>query len=734
MAPSKSNTARDPDVHKVERLQVPYSTNAPAFGSDVVAETLSALDIPYIALNPGASYRGLHDSIVNFLGNEQPQMLLCLHEEAAVAIAHGYAKVTGKAMAAAVHSNVGLFHATMAIFNAWCDRMPILILGATGPVDAMKRRPWIDWIHTAADQGAIIRNFTKWDDQPASAGAARESVLRAYWMSNTAPCGPTYINLDAEVQEGKLPAPLPAIDAKRYMPPVRQGPSAELVKQAVDILLAAKKPLILAGRMSRKMEDWKRRIELAEAIDARVASNLKIGAAFPTDHPLHIGYPATFATDDLIAAVKDADVILSLDWVDLGGTFKAIGGVPSATVIQVSLDQNLHNGWSMDYEALPAVDLFIPAESDATVEALLAAVSGKAKPKKPHAARPHPMKDKPPADSQMAAADMANVLRHVVGDRTTTLTHVSLSWHGEFWPFRHPLDYVGSDGGGGVGGGPGISVGAALALKGSGRMPIAVCGDGDFMMGCTAVWTAVHYRIPILFLVANNRSFYNDEVHQERVAVARNRPVDNKWIGQRIGDPDIDIGMVFQEESTFPWRTVIDNVAFPLEIAGMAKAARTEKARHFIDLVGLNGFERRYPAELSGGMRQRVSMARTLASEPKILLMDEPFAALDEQTRLLLGDKVLQIQQELKQTTLLITHNLTEAVQLSDRILVMTYRPGRTKRIVEIKLPRPRTSEIVSSDDFGHYVAQIWGDLREEATKGLKDDEARRVRTGGNAS
>jgi NitT/TauT family transport system ATP-binding protein len=200
--------------------------------------------------------------------------------------------------------------------------------------------------------------------------------------------------------------------------------------------------------------------------------------------------------------------------------------------------------------------------------------------------------------------------------------------------------------------------------------------------------------------------------------------------GETVRGPHPSIGMIFQEESTFPWRTVIDNVAFPLEIAGMAKAERIERGRHFINLVGLNGFERRYPAELSGGMRQRVSMARTLASEPKILLMDEPFAALDEQTRLLLGDKVLQIQQELKQTTLLITHNLTEAVQLSDRILVMTYRPGRTKRIVEIKLPRPRTSEIVSSDDFGHYVAQIWGDLREEATKGLKDDEARMQRAG----
>jgi NitT/TauT family transport system ATP-binding protein len=197
--------------------------------------------------------------------------------------------------------------------------------------------------------------------------------------------------------------------------------------------------------------------------------------------------------------------------------------------------------------------------------------------------------------------------------------------------------------------------------------------------------------------------------------------------GETVTGPHPSIGMVFQEESTFPWRTVIDNVAFPLEIAGLSKAERYEKARHFVHLVGLDGFERRYPAELSGGMRQRVSMARTLASEPKILLMDEPFAALDEQTRLLLGDKVLQIQQELQQTTLIITHNITEAVQLSDRILVMTYRPGKTKRIVDIDLPRPRTSEIVSSEAFGRYVAQIWADLREEASRGMVDDETRKL-------
>jgi NitT/TauT family transport system ATP-binding protein len=198
--------------------------------------------------------------------------------------------------------------------------------------------------------------------------------------------------------------------------------------------------------------------------------------------------------------------------------------------------------------------------------------------------------------------------------------------------------------------------------------------------------------------------------------------------GEKVYGPHASIGMVFQEESTFPWRNVVDNVAFPLEIAGMPKRERIERARHFVSMVGLDGFEKRYPAELSGGMRQRVSMARTLASEPRILLMDEPFAALDEQTRLLLGDKVLQIQQELNQTMLLITHNITEAVQLADRILVMTYRPGRVKRMVDIKLPRPRTSEIVSSEAFGRYVAQIWADLREEASRGLNDDESRALR------
>jgi NitT/TauT family transport system ATP-binding protein len=198
--------------------------------------------------------------------------------------------------------------------------------------------------------------------------------------------------------------------------------------------------------------------------------------------------------------------------------------------------------------------------------------------------------------------------------------------------------------------------------------------------------------------------------------------------GRAISGPSPDIiGMMFQDAWLLPWKTARENVEFPLALRAVPVRERRERAMQLLELVGLASAADSYPDQLSGGMRQRVAMARTLASKPKILLMDEPFAALDEQTRLLLGDKVLQIQQELKQTTLLITHNITEAVQLADRILVMTYRPGRVKRMVEINLPRPRSSEIVSSEAFGRYVAQIWSDLREEASRGMVEDETRKL-------
>ncbi len=525
------------------------------FGSDVVAETLRALTVPFIALNPGASYRGLHDSLVNHLGNVQPQMLLCLHEEHAVAIAHGYAKVTGRPMAAAVHSNVGLMHATMAMFIAWCDRQPVLVLGATGPVDAPKRRPWIDWIHTAADQGALVRQYTKWDDQPASAEAARESLLRAYWLAQTAPMGPVYVNLDAGMQEAPLAEPLPPLDAARFVPSVRHHASPAEVEQAATLLRDARRPVILMGRGSRSEQAWANRVALAARLGARVVTDLKCAAVFPTDHALHAGAPATFPVPETAQVIAAADVILALDWVDLAGTLKAACGTvaPAAKVVAVSLDYQLHNGWSMDHEALPPADLFLACDADAAVAEMLAHL-----PNQSFESAPPQPPELVTCDGPISVAFMTQTLHHAIGARPASLLHVSLSWNAALWPFRHPLDYIGSDGGGGIGGGPGISVGAALALRGSGRLPVSVCGDGDFLMGVTALWTAVHYNIPLLLVVANNRSFFNDELHQERVARTRNRPVENRWIGQRIADPEIDLAQMARAQGAVGFGPIVD--------------------------------------------------------------------------------------------------------------------------------------------------------------------------------
>jgi thiamine pyrophosphate-dependent acetolactate synthase large subunit-like protein len=508
------------------------------WGSDAIAETLRALGIPYLALNPGASYRGLHDSLVNHLGNRAPQMLLCLHEESAVAIAQGYAKASDRMMGAVLHSNVGLMHASMAIFNAWCDRVPVLLLGATGPWDETRRRPWIDWTHTAADQGALVRGFTKWDSQPGSVPGACEALLRAAQIACTAPRGPTYVNLDAGLQEAKLDAMPPAPDASRYGPPPPVVPGPDALAKAVELLDAAERPVILAGRVSRSLAGWRERVALAERLQARVVTDLKMAAAFPTDHPLHAGPPGAFLGPQSAAVLREADAVLALDWTDVAGTMKQAWGadVPGAKVINVSPDAHLHRGWSLDYQALAPADAYLMCEPDVVVPLLREAVRARAKPAKVPA---HEERE-PPANVVSLRA-LAESFEAASLKRDICLTRVPLGWNGGYRHFRHPLDYIGLEGGGGVGAGPGITVGAALALKGGGRLPVAIMGDGDFLMGNSAVWTACRYGIACLFLVANNRSFYNDELHQERVARARGRPVENKWIGQRMADPDIDI-------------------------------------------------------------------------------------------------------------------------------------------------------------------------------------------------
>ena len=523
--------------------------------SDVAAEMMRRLGIKYVALNPGASYRGFHDSIVNYLGNRDPQMLLCLHEDHAVSIAHGYAKVTDEPMGCILHSNVGLLHGLMGIFNAWCDRKPMLVMGATGPVDAPLRRPWIDWIHTAKDQGMLLRNFTKWDDEPRSAEALVETMLRAMIMAKTEPAGPVYVCLDAGLQESELTGEVRIPDVARFKAPEAPCAAAADVERAADLLLNAKSAVILMGRGSRKMSDWNNRVKLAELLGVGVITSLKEAAIFPTDHALHMYPPASFQQEGARQAIKSAEVILSLDWVDLGGTFKLTGSKDfiAAKVIQISLDSYVHNGWSADYFALAPSDLRILASPDAFIEQLIPVIEKKlagkkrwdGKPKRAPAPPPPAAKD---ANATIVPRDLGLALGAAKGKRDICIAHVTLGWDGAAYDFRHPLDYLGGDGGGGLGSSPGISIGAGLALMGSKRLMVSILGDGDFLQGATALWTAAHYKIPGLFIISNNRSNFNDEIHQEAMAKIRSRPVENRWIGQRIDDPAVDLAGLARAE------------------------------------------------------------------------------------------------------------------------------------------------------------------------------------------
>jgi thiamine pyrophosphate-dependent acetolactate synthase large subunit-like protein len=546
------------DAHDGLRAVERPAASAPAatrWGSDLFADLLRALGVEFVALTPGASFRGLHDSLVNHLGNARPSMLLALHEEHAVSIAHGYTRVTGRPMAVALHANVGLMHATMAIFNAWCDRVPMLLLGGVGPMDAVQRRPWVDWIHTARDLGALVRGYTKWDDQPSSVAAAQEAIVRAWQVTQTAPQAPVFVCLDASIQEQVIdPAEAPLPPLARFPVAATAAPPAEAVARAAAALAAARRPLIMVGRGSARREDFDRRVALAERLGARVLTDLKTGARFPTAHPLHPHPAGIFVSGDAVGLVRDADVILSLDWVDLGGALKvACGGAwPSATVIQCSLDPYLHNGWSMDYQSLPPADIAMLADADALVGALLDALPAHTSPTTwrdaPAAQATAPSPNATAATPARADATpglpieaMARATVDALAPHRPSYIRLPIGWPGQFCRFDDPLDYIGFDGGGGIGSGPGMAVGAAIALRDTDRLPVAILGDGDYLMGLTALWTAVHYGVPLLVIVANNHSFFNDELHQERTARVRSRPVENRWVGLRMSDPPLDL-------------------------------------------------------------------------------------------------------------------------------------------------------------------------------------------------
>jgi benzoylformate decarboxylase len=589
------------------------------WGSDVAAEVARRLDLKYIALVPGASYRGFHDSIVNYLGNTNPQMVICLHEEHAVSIADGYGKVTEEPMAVALHANVGLMHASMPIFNAWCDRTPMIIFGATGPVDAHRRRPWIDWIHTSKDQASIVRDYTKWDDQPASPQAVVESVLRANQITRSVPYGPVYICLDAGLQESPLTEAISIPDAARFAPPPPPAAPRDSVTKALKAIDKAKFPLILMGRVSRKQSDWDRRVRFAETIGAAVLTSSNDPAAFPTTHPLHFAAPCLRPSKAATALIEKSDLIISLDWLDLAGVLRLSLGTAQTqdpadkTILHCSVDSIRTNGWSMDHQALAAVDVPIFADPDQFVAQMLEELDAKktakvkTRPEMKNLAHwnNEPIAKSSPARGQpMTLWDMAMTIREFAKKRSVTFARLPIGWPGEAYEFDGPLSFLGNDGGGAVGTGPGHTIGAALALKDTNRLTIGILGDGDYLMGVSALWSASHFDIPVMIVVADNRSYFNDEMHQERVAQMRSRPAQNRWIGQRIDDPRVDLVAMARAQGFDSEEPVSTTEALAKALKRGAEIV-AKGGRYFIDSVVQPGYADSGPDQRAGDKKKK---------------------------------------------------------------------------------------------------------------------------------
>ncbi|MBI4525833.1 MAG: thiamine pyrophosphate-binding protein [Deltaproteobacteria bacterium] len=534
----------------------------PQYGSDVVVDLLKAFEIEYISINPGATFRGLHDSLVNYGGNHMPEIILCPHEEIAVAVAQGYARARGKPMVSAVHNIVGLQHASMAIYNAWCDRLPVIVLGGTGPMDTAHRRPWIDWVHTALVQGNMVRDFVKWDDQPASVEAVADSFIRAYRLATTDPMGPVYICYDSDVQEKKLDGEIPFPPLDRYPAPLSLQAPEEGFSKTIRWLLEAKAPVIMADWVGRKEAGFQGLIELAELLAIPVFDQYG-RLNFPCSHPLNL-------TGMQERVLGETDLVLVLDVPDMEGAAtkraQEMGRrtpipllSPGTKIINVGLDDLLVRAWSTDFNKLREADLSMLADTSVFLPELVRRLKDeknelkkresqiedrRTRWSKLHAEREEGLVKQARAkwdEKPIATARLYSEMAEALKNEDWVLTNGTSSGRENFYIRANKFNQIlGKYKGGGLGYGLPASLGAALAHKGSGKICVDLQPDGDFLFTASGLWTAAHHKIPLLIVVCSNHSYYNDEEHQERMAQARGRPVENKTIGIRIEDPIVD--------------------------------------------------------------------------------------------------------------------------------------------------------------------------------------------------
>ncbi|MBT6186478.1 MAG: thiamine pyrophosphate-binding protein [Rhodospirillales bacterium] len=561
MATTKKTASKKPFRKPIPNPKKPKVKRAGAggFNSDVIVDMLHMYDMPYAALNPGASYRGLHDSIVNYGGN-YPHMMLCTHEETAVQIAHGYARATNTPMVAIVHNLVGLLHSNMAIYYAYIDRAPIFIIGATGPLNETRRRPKIDWIHSANGQGATIREYVKFDAQPATVDGIPESFARAFSVMMTQPNGPIYMCYDAWLQEESLERKiaLPPKDAVKV--PAKMSPDARELEKAAEMLVKAKNPMLLAEYAGRSVEGYDALIELANTVQAGVF-DLDARCNFPGVHPLNLS---------MIDGVwDDVDLIVGLDVEDWERpTTKLVSTTRTlkpktpkgCKYVDIGFGELKISGWSLDYQRLMPFSLRIIGDTDLAIPMLTAACKrliakggpalkkrlkarGEKIGKKTAAAkvvwRKAGQNKKLRAMSPIPHAVLATEIWEVIKEEDWVLSAGALEdWARKIWTFdehyRRPGKSLGTSTQ------IGLSLGAALANRDKGRLVVDIQPDGDLMFDAGSLWIAAKHKLPMLIVMYNNRAYYNDWEHQIRMAQLRKTSVDKAHIGMDLCDPDPD--------------------------------------------------------------------------------------------------------------------------------------------------------------------------------------------------
>jgi thiamine pyrophosphate-dependent acetolactate synthase large subunit-like protein len=547
---------------------------------------LKSLGFEFVCANPGSSFKGLHESVINYGGNRNPEFITCCHEESAVAMAHGYAKIEGRPLCVFAHGTVGLQHAAMAIYNAYCDRVPVYIV-AGNTVDALKRSPG-DWVHSVQDAAAMLRDFVKWDDLPASHGHFAESAVRAYQIAMTPPMAPVLLVADSELQENPI-APQTALRIPKLTLPRPPQGDADAVTEVARWLVSAENPVIVADRAARTENGMALLAELANEVQAAVVDQYS-RMNFPNRHLLN-------QTARSRAAIAEADVVLGLEVADFWGTVNAFSGKdrtsrpitkPGAKLASITAGDLLTKSNYQTFQRFAERDLAITADAEETLPLLIEAVRQEMTPARKAARDARGTRlgvlhrqaqqqaraeaaiawDASPISTARLSAEIWDAIRTEDWSLVSYVSHFS-SWPLRLWTFDRHYQFIGGPGGFGEGYGAPAAVGAALANRKHGRLSVNIQSDGDLLYGPSILWTAAHHRIPILSIMHNNRAYHAEVMAVQRVANRRERGIERTGIGTLLADPHVDFSRLAQGLGVYAEGPIID----PKDLGGAIRRA-----------------------------------------------------------------------------------------------------------------------------------------------------------------